>query len=493
MEEKRSAVLAVTGCEDASAVSAAPAPPAPPVRMNTKAMSMGAGKPARDRVAPHGADSFSEKGGKNFDAKKGASGKNFPRLSAATAAPDAPMDEPAASAGRKGTEAHTILKMILINLLVVLVCAAIFSNCEYASEVQRIVRKANLLHTLNSSLPAADYTEVVSVFNVDEAMLSRAHAASSAGLELPADLGFHWNGWGSALFCVTIATTVGFGYSAPVTDGGRVFCIFYAIASIPLCLVTFYMVANKVLRFVNRKFSGRDRELPGQVFRMVDTRSRGVLTKAEVIGALPMLGLPDASSSIAARKKFNEAYSSCDNTGSGKLELHQFRKLMSDLNQSDDITIMLGEVVGRGRVALASIATFLIVVGFNVLIFMHVMPEWDAFDAFYFTIITFLTVGLGDLSPTEYPVGAMFFAWLFLLIGLCATAAMVSAMADSKLNMRATLRSIGPLHTLNGRYYRWMEAKFPARFANEEKAMAARSSLASTSRQVIGGGRHFTS
>mmetsp|Transcript_50977 Transcript_50977/g.99940 ORF Transcript_50977/g.99940 Transcript_50977/m.99940 type:complete len:309 (+) Transcript_50977:76-1002(+) len=52
-----------------------------------------------------------------------------------------------------------------------------------------------------------------------------------AGMTRPEPL---WTMEGSIFFCLTVATTVGYGNVAPSTENGQIFCIFYAICGIPL-------------------------------------------------------------------------------------------------------------------------------------------------------------------------------------------------------------------------------------------------------------------
>ena len=51
----------------------------------------------------------------------------------------------------------------------------------------------------------------------------------------------------------------------------------------------------------------------------------------------------------------------------------------------------------------------------------------------------------------------MVFAWFFLLIGLCGTAAAISAFTHPNLDMTATLRSIGVFHGINKKYHVWKD------------------------------------
>ncbi|KAM4601060.1 potassium channel subfamily K member 5-like [Polymixia lowei] len=46
-----------------------------------------------------------------------------------------------------------------------------------------------------------------------------------------------WDWSNSVIFAATIVTTIGYGNVAPKTIGGRLFCIFYGLCGIPLCLV----------------------------------------------------------------------------------------------------------------------------------------------------------------------------------------------------------------------------------------------------------------
>ncbi|KAK2825893.1 hypothetical protein Q5P01_020107 [Channa striata] len=46
----------------------------------------------------------------------------------------------------------------------------------------------------------------------------------------------NWNWPNAVIFAATVITTIGYGNIAPKTSGGRVFCIFYGLFGVPLCL-----------------------------------------------------------------------------------------------------------------------------------------------------------------------------------------------------------------------------------------------------------------
>jgi hypothetical protein len=50
-------------------------------------------------------------------------------------------------------------------------------------------------------------------------------------------------------FTTTLLTTIGYGNLVPVTPGGRMFCIFYALFGVPLILITGYQ-SNAKFKFI---------------------------------------------------------------------------------------------------------------------------------------------------------------------------------------------------------------------------------------------------
>lgn len=51
---------------------------------------------------------------------------------------------------------------------------------------------------------------------------------------IPHRAGHQWKFSGAFYFATTVITTIGYGHSCPMTIGGKIFCMFYALAGIPL-------------------------------------------------------------------------------------------------------------------------------------------------------------------------------------------------------------------------------------------------------------------
>lgn len=124
------------------------------------------------------------------------------------------------------------LALIICTFTYLIVGAAIFDALESQEETtqRREVNrtKDELLKTFNLSLEDFDELEKV-------VLQLKPHKA-----------GVQWQFAGSFYFAITVITTIGYGHAAPSTDGGKVFCMLYALLGIPLTLVMFQSVGERI-------------------------------------------------------------------------------------------------------------------------------------------------------------------------------------------------------------------------------------------------------
>uniref|UniRef100_A0A8D3C522 Potassium channel subfamily K member n=1 Tax=Scophthalmus maximus TaxID=52904 RepID=A0A8D3C522_SCOMX len=128
------------------------------------------------------------------------------------------------------------LSLILCMFSYLLVGAAVFDALESESESSR----RRVLELKRSEMKKKyrfsedDYREIERVV-----LQAEPHRA-----------GRQWKFAGSFYFAITVITTIGYGHAAPGTDAGKVFCMFYAVLGIPLTLVMFQSLGERMNTFV---------------------------------------------------------------------------------------------------------------------------------------------------------------------------------------------------------------------------------------------------
>ncbi|RNA06308.1 Two pore potassium channel sup-9 [Brachionus plicatilis] len=66
----------------------------------------------------------------------------------------------------------------------------------------------------------------------------------------PYSAGNQWKFVGSLYFCTVVVTLIGYGHSTPRTLSGKIFCIFYTLFGIPIFLIMFQSVGERLNSFI---------------------------------------------------------------------------------------------------------------------------------------------------------------------------------------------------------------------------------------------------
>ncbi|XP_052764791.1 two pore potassium channel protein sup-9-like [Mya arenaria] len=128
------------------------------------------------------------------------------------------------------------LSLIVCTFTYLLVGAAIFDALESENEVKR---RDHLLSEENMLRSRYNITD--EDFNFLRRNVERT-VSYYAGIQ--------WKFSGAFYFALTVVTAIGYGHSTPQTTGGKIFCMFYALAGIPLCLVMFQSVGERLNIFI---------------------------------------------------------------------------------------------------------------------------------------------------------------------------------------------------------------------------------------------------
>ncbi|KAM4041711.1 potassium channel subfamily K member 5 [Anomaloglossus baeobatrachus] len=103
-----------------------------------------------------------------------------------------------------------------------------------------------------------------------EEILETVSNAAGQGVTITGNTTFNnWNWANAVIFAATVITTIGYGNIAPKTSAGRLFCIFYGLFGVPLCLTW--------ISALGKFFAGRAKRL-GQFL----TRRGVTLRKAQI-------------------------------------------------------------------------------------------------------------------------------------------------------------------------------------------------------------------
>ncbi|KRZ19619.1 Actin-related protein 3 [Trichinella pseudospiralis] len=180
-----------------------------------------------------------------------------------------------------------------------------------------------------------------------------------------------WNFAAALFFVLTTLTTIGYGDVTPLTKEGRIFCICYCIVGIPLFLVT---TANTA-KFLSS----------GVYYLYV----RYILIKEKLL-------------------------KTCSCWWSKRVEyVHN--------DDRDNEKILLSDLKKIQYVRLSAPAILLIVFGYCILgaALMQQIEPWAFIDSLYFTTISILTVGFGDIVPTVFH--SLYIPVVYILFGLVIT------------------------------------------------------------------------
>ena len=115
-----------------------------------------------------------------------------------------------------------------------------------------------------------DERPCLSAEDVQELILTIIRAYDQGIITTPNDTSTasNWDIASSIFFAGTVGTTIGYGNIAPSTIGGRIFCVFYALVTIPLCLTLLTGIAGKMTKILH---DSEEPEKPRRLSKSVRT------------------------------------------------------------------------------------------------------------------------------------------------------------------------------------------------------------------------------
>lgn len=129
------------------------------------------------------------------------------------------------------------LSLVVCTFTYLLIGAAVFDALESDTEAERLrvieYVRSQLQHKYNITGPEYKLIETVIIEN-------QPHKA-----------GQQWKFAGALYFVTVVVAMIGYGHSTPETIGGKAFCIVYAVVGIPLGMVMFQSIGERLNKFTS--------------------------------------------------------------------------------------------------------------------------------------------------------------------------------------------------------------------------------------------------
>jgi potassium channel subfamily K len=198
-----------------------------------------------------------------------------------------------------------------------------------------------------------------------------------------------------------VLATIGYGNFAPVTTGGKIFVIAYALVAIPVGIILTSGLSEVLLQLFEYRMVLRMKEV-GEAFRSYDMDGSKQLEHDEAKLALQELHIKVGDDDDC---QLTHAQYAAVAGGDGVLDEGEFGRLVAGLTYRG-VDVPLGRQHRlRNRVILTLVLNVLWLL-FGMAVFAA-LEGWGYLDSFYFCFVTLTTIGLGDFVPAS-DAGVMF-------------------------------------------------------------------------------------
>ena len=244
----------------------------------------------------------------------------------------------------------------------------LFSAMELGEEEKRHKRYVDFLSNLKQS-------------NISDSLLAQLEEY------LPAESKFKQWGNSQYFFAFTVLSTIGYGNLAPSTPAGRLFATAYNIFAMPIGLAVFAMFANNILVLIIKTMS-RKHDSVDAVFHKYDHDRSGTLSRSELEHVMADLKIKISANELTAVLEDKRMQAP-----NGELSLAGLRHFIKHLQL--DLSI-----ISQSRLRIiVSLSLFFGWTVLGTIAFKIIYPSWTVVDAFYFSVVTLTSTGLGDFHP----------------------------------------------------------------------------------------------
>lgn len=304
---------------------------------------------------------------------------------------------------------ETTVGLMAILLAVIFAFGAIIQSYEADREIEDNILFVTLLREIKQNITAQQYTDLLKFVDRDDEKGLQGFTHFIEDLQ--------WSKTdavaitGSASYAFDLASTIGYGAFTAKTDGGRAWSIVCIIVCFPLAVLAYTRLANFIYDAVASCLIKADSGLS----KVVDQYGKdGYLNRPELLAIFRDLDINITEDQI------EHILTKHDLNNDGKIDLEEFEAFCVEHKIKVGLLARPNFAIEFAIIAFTSFSLLYMVLAITIL-------EFDVFSAFYFTIITTSTVGLGDIvAEQEYRPLFSFFAF----IGIGFTALLLKATVD---------------------------------------------------------------
>ena len=199
----------------------------------------------------------------------------------------------------------------------------------------------------------------------------------------------------SIFFAFTIVSTIGYGYVTPLTDGGKVFTIFYAILGVPIGAYSFGYFSNIIIKILDL-FVWINKDPLMRAYSYLGKHKEDPLEPSDIKKIFDALDLK------ISPKELEDIIDDADENDDGDISYDELKTVIETRNINLDAITKT-----KSQLYYVSILIFFyLLIG---TIIFNIVEKWSFLESFFFCIITITTIGLGDFYPENNRMIVLFF------------------------------------------------------------------------------------